>query len=383
MTVNVYRSDDAGAPSLSGTVGALITVLDALLINGYNSVSVTSITRSGSVATVTVSGGHGFRTDGSSAQAVISGAVETDYNGTFPITVTNTTVFTYTVPGTPTTPATGTILSKRAGAGFTKEFSGTNKAVYRAASGNQMRLRIDDTNATQARFVGYETMSDVDTGTGPFPTAAQISGGLYCRKSDTASAAVRSWIALSNGVSLFFLPYAASTGLTTPSPGDTSGHFFFGDITTYKSGDAYHTAIFGSISGGSGTGTLTDLSLITSACAGHYLARTHLQTGGAITAGKAVHGNYGTATQMATGLVSSVDPITGGIGLGFVEINETGVTATRGRLPGLWGPLVTNAGAYLDTLSGSGNLSGKTFLLVQSASANTAARVAFEISNTW
>lgn len=33
----IYRSDDASAPSLSGTAGSLITVLDAILVNGYGS----------------------------------------------------------------------------------------------------------------------------------------------------------------------------------------------------------------------------------------------------------------------------------------------------------------------------------------------------------
>jgi hypothetical protein len=35
MTVTIYRSSDASAPALSGTAGALITVLDAILVNGY------------------------------------------------------------------------------------------------------------------------------------------------------------------------------------------------------------------------------------------------------------------------------------------------------------------------------------------------------------
>jgi hypothetical protein len=35
MTVTVYRSTDASAPSMTGQVGALISVLDACLVNGY------------------------------------------------------------------------------------------------------------------------------------------------------------------------------------------------------------------------------------------------------------------------------------------------------------------------------------------------------------
>jgi len=76
--------------------------------------AVSSITRSGSTATVTLSGTPiDTYEDGDTVE--ILGAVETDYNGEFLITVITTTpsatVFTYTVPGTPSTPATGTITA--------------------------------------------------------------------------------------------------------------------------------------------------------------------------------------------------------------------------------------------------------------------------------
>ena len=66
----------------------------------------TSITRSGATATVTAVG-HGF----SSSQTVtIAGATEPEYNGAFVITVIDPDTFTYTVSGTPVTPATGAPL---------------------------------------------------------------------------------------------------------------------------------------------------------------------------------------------------------------------------------------------------------------------------------
>ena len=42
MPIKVYRSQDLGAPVLSGQIGQFITFLDAILVNGYNSVSVSS-----------------------------------------------------------------------------------------------------------------------------------------------------------------------------------------------------------------------------------------------------------------------------------------------------------------------------------------------------
>ena len=74
------------------------------------SFSVTLITRTLSVATVTTAAVHSMD---STNMIEISGANETAYNGTFQITVTGASTFTYVVTGTPDTPATGTIVYKK------------------------------------------------------------------------------------------------------------------------------------------------------------------------------------------------------------------------------------------------------------------------------
>jgi len=65
MTVPVkyFRSDDTGAPTLTGQAGSLISLLDACLINGYNTKTPSGIIRSGSTATVTFATAHGFRAE--------------------------------------------------------------------------------------------------------------------------------------------------------------------------------------------------------------------------------------------------------------------------------------------------------------------------------
>jgi hypothetical protein len=45
------------------------------------------------------------------SEVKIEGAIQNEYNGIYSITVTGVNSYTYTVSGTPTTPATGTILS--------------------------------------------------------------------------------------------------------------------------------------------------------------------------------------------------------------------------------------------------------------------------------
>ena len=67
--------------------------------------TISTLTSSGTTATVVTSSAHGLVT-GNRIQ--MSGAAQAPYNGTFVITVTNTTTFTYTLATTTTSPATGT-----------------------------------------------------------------------------------------------------------------------------------------------------------------------------------------------------------------------------------------------------------------------------------
>jgi hypothetical protein len=71
---------------------------------GNSSVAITSLTRASSTATAVTSDPHGLETGN---RVSVSGAVQTEYNVTAAITVTNPTTFTYTVAGAPLSPATG------------------------------------------------------------------------------------------------------------------------------------------------------------------------------------------------------------------------------------------------------------------------------------
>ena len=68
---------------------------------------ITSVTRASTTATVTTPKKHGLD-DGQ--KLILSGATQTEYNGEQTITVASPTTFTYTVSGSPATPATGTIV---------------------------------------------------------------------------------------------------------------------------------------------------------------------------------------------------------------------------------------------------------------------------------
>ncbi len=118
LTRNAATSGSGGT-TLTGTAGTVVSVGEPFTgTNGYTyetqanatiaatTLTILSITRSGTIATVTFLTDHGLA---SGNTPVMSGATPTEYNGTQTITVTSSTTFTFEVAGSPTTPATGTI----------------------------------------------------------------------------------------------------------------------------------------------------------------------------------------------------------------------------------------------------------------------------------
>lgn len=172
-TPTLYRSTDTSAPVLTGEVGKLIDLLDAILVDGYGS---------------------------------------------------------------------------KAAAGWTKPYSGTNKAAYRN-SGTQTFVRVVDDNARfgslgVAEVWGYSSMSDVDTGVGQFPTAANIGTDPTQRKqitkSITTDSTARKWAALATDKTLILCieqgdGYARTTWV-----------YFIGDYISFVPSDTSNFALFAS-----------------------------------------------------------------------------------------------------------------------------------------
>lgn len=80
------------------------------------SISVSSIIRSGVLVTVTTAADHGLASD---VPVTIAGATQTDYNGLQTINVTASNQFQYTITESPTSPATGTITASFTAASVT------------------------------------------------------------------------------------------------------------------------------------------------------------------------------------------------------------------------------------------------------------------------
>jgi len=322
-TVRYFNGTMAGAPSLANTAGSLISLLDACLVDGFGAVTLDSLAVAANVATATVSAGHNLAMVGETGPVVrISGATPSGLNGDWRVTITSTTTFTFATTGISDQTATGTITAKRAPAGFSKAFSGTNKAAYRSdeVAGTRLYVRIDDSATTSARIRGYEAMTDVDTGTGLFPTDAQISGGLYVYK---ASAANRVWALVSDGRIVYFFCDASGNGQYV-------GGFVFGDLASYVPGDAYGVVI---IASGSASGAHS-LHLVSST-SNSYLARRFDSIGGSLPSARYTHAK---SAYLGSGGDLYPAPTDLALHLWPVEVWDNTETS-RGLLPGCWNPV--------------------------------------------
>lgn len=340
MTSRMYKSSDASAPSLTGQVGSLVSLLDAVLVNGYGS---------------------------------------------------------------------------QTAAGWTKPYTATNKAVFRNSSSNGtgFYLDVDDSGpgaggAKEARMRGYETMSAVATGTGPFPTVAQMTNGIFKRKSATADATARPWYILADET-VFYL-FVESGDYTGPT---RTTAFGFGDFYSFKASDAYRCMIMGRTTENSSNSNAEYFPTInspygsnitSSTLAGHYLARTYNGVGSAIAFGKhtdAFAGGLGSngsgyaqpmgqsitnSGAVATNGMTYPSPADGGLYMAPVYLHHT--QALRGYLKGLWCPSHDAPLAHTDTFSGTGGMSSKTFMVMgiltgTDGNGGKGGQCFLETSNTW
>lgn len=392
MAIKIYRSTDLGAPTLSGQIGQFITFLDAILVNGYNSVSVTSLTRSGSTATATCAAPHGLSTGD---VALIAGAGQAGYNVEAVVTVVSGTIFTYDVANSPTSPATGTITAKRAPLGYTKAFTGSNKAAYRAndTAGLRHYLRVQDDGGTtggnrECRLWGYETMTDVDTGTGPYPTVAQSSNGYYQMKSSTTDVTQRSWLLLGDGkIFYLFVEYAGTASLGLSS----SGTFYatvFGDILSYKAGDLYGSVL------SAGTTANSTSSPAQSLGAQHTSITSPTSFSQCMNIARDFTGVLGSryVGLMASGLAAGMGftaymayphPIDNGYYINPIQVTQGVPPVIRGRMPGIYEGMhgrALNNGDIIENVQG---LMGRKFMMMYVNFVSQAGHLMVDITGPW
>lgn len=230
-----YDSTEPGAPTLNNAAGSLLEVLRACLINGFNLKSVTSIVVASGVATATAAT-HGY-TSKYGKLVRIAGAPEAGLNGDVqPLTV-DTNTFTYACPGVADGTYTGTITARRAPLDWLETHTGTNKAIFKSQDllATDHSLRVDDTStASMSRWLGIPTalITGIDSYSGEFPSAAQVSGGAYVQRGALNDATPKAWVVVGDARGFF---YAAR--VATASGVDRFAIYWFGDIEGFYAGD--------------------------------------------------------------------------------------------------------------------------------------------------
>lgn len=246
MSLPIYlHSGMAGAPSVQQLNGHMNALLNACLVNGFNTQSVSSATCASGVVTFNFGSAPGFNANDT---VTIAGASNSTVNGQFRVQSAASNQVLVAIPGVPDGAVGSTITLKFSPLGWTRPYSGTGIGVYRQGGGaaHKRFVRIYDNTATTESYFyarGYENMTAVSTGTGPFPTTAQQAGnGSSINFGAVAPPALMSWQVI--GTPRFF--YVATnwgadmTGTLSTFPAGQMMTYCFGELANvYKATDVY------------------------------------------------------------------------------------------------------------------------------------------------
>lgn len=269
----------------------------------------------------------------------------------------------------------------QAAAGWTEEFTATNVSVLRAPIGNRHYFRIADTFGAYASFFGYLTMTAAATGTGLVP------GTYHHAKSTVADASPRAWVVVADEKTVWMVSQAGTDAgwgsaqllgfgefkKTRPEWNDFNSFIWAGNTTAPGGANCSITAsnsatvalcTFKSLDGTQPLGT------VRRRCGLHH-SRTEGAYGGALS------GHPTTVIPSAS---------TGGILISPIACFSTTANyeegyALLGVFPGIYESLHSRPLVHMDTINGTGELAGKTFLAVNLGT--SISQVLFEISNTW
>ena len=380
-----FDSSQPGAPVLSGTAGALRTLLKACLVDGFGAGAVATLTVSGGIATATYAGAHPFKV-GYVAQ--FAGATPAGLNGNKVILSVTGTSVTFAAPGVPDGAATGTITSKAAPAGWQELFAGALANVIAlkpsVVEATGCVLRVDDTGTINARVRAYEAMSDISTGVGMTPLESQAAGGLWWPKSATANATARAWILVADARG-FYLAVA-------PAGGDRYTLLFAGDIASLKSGDAYGYLLTGNQADQTSASSVPDGCVgysHRSARTGAYLVRAYTAIGQSTAAQRlGAHHNGSTADVYAGtagySLGAYPNGANNGLLTGALELHAAGL---RGTLPGLLHPVQDCGTSFATgaTVDGTDDLAGRRLLAIRTGppAGGTVGTVFIDTTGNW
>lgn len=266
MPTFFFHSGMAGAPTNTNAAGSTLEIIRSCLVTGFNLKSVVSASVTSEVMTLTYAAPHGYedkvwlRLDGAAGGSITQRVT----------TAAGASTLTIPAPGFADGAVAGTLSTRVAAADWEEVFTGTLKAVFRSKvegpGSTRFYYRVSDAVlGAEARLRGFESMTDVDTGLGPFPSLAQVAGDganiVRCN-----SATVRGWWVVCDSRTVYggFANDSASNYWT----------LFFGDQMPFGSTDVFFASVIGAtdLSGNSihysaraanGTGTSREAAIRT------------------------------------------------------------------------------------------------------------------------
>lgn len=358
-----FDSTMTNAPTISA-ISYLSNILDACLVNGFDSVTLTSLVVADNVATATVS--HNFAMVGNTGMVItIAGATPSGLNGQWRIaSVPDSGHFTFSTSGISNQTATGTITAKRSPAGWDKPFTNGDNYCYRSLDTNSTRiyLRVGDSTSSQyPSLIMYETMSDANTGTGASTT-------FYTSKSNALNSTSRPWRCYADSKRVYLF-------IDSNSNGTYQSGFFFGDIISYMTNDCYNSMIIAHNIASSAAWYIYALDN----ASGSEISRSYTQIGSSIASRRYSNGRY------TVGIGNTGSPYPNPVDNGFhawpIEVWE-GNTTARGYLPGCWNPIHPYAQINDNTMiNGISQLNGHDIKVQSCCSASY--RCAMDIRGPW
>jgi hypothetical protein len=420
LPVKYFDSTMQGAPQLTNAWGCMTALLDAVLVTGFNLKSVSEITQSANIATASIAAGHLFQVG---QVVLIAGANQAEYNGEFKVLSVTGTTFTFSVAGSPVTPATGTMTCKAAPLGFEIAFTGTNKRAYRTPNvlSNRPFLRVDDgldpsyttTYAKYAKVTVAQGMSDIDTFVGArapydaaFPSRNEVGTGsattgfngwykwIYAMGASSYMAtipteSVRDWVLIGDDRGFYLFNTIEAGNLLTTHTQRTG--YCFSDFDSFRSVDGFNTLLAAhdfyyasnmSVLNYSTPGGFNDFPT-SSAYTGKILMRSHLQIGGNVRTRFCSLGTL--SSPMVSGRVTGVPWPNGpdySLLLHPVYLHQED-THLRGKLPGMM--FVHNNSPLFDKsrVTGVAGYPGREFILVDVTDSSLRCCVAFDLTGPW
>lgn len=271
-------------------------------------------------------------------------------------------------------------------AGWTKAYedAGNHLVAYQSGSGLQRYLYLNDAPTQVAEFRGYRSMSSISVGEDAFPAATSVT--VKCRKSVTANSTARPWICLATDKTFYLIIFGNQTTFGSFDGGDA--HFAFGEvIESIVPGSQFLTFILGA----SDTSTTSTTTTVQRQAFNYNFNNTFTSPIGMLEGRPAqvsaptrmVHTACVPWNEVLSGgssFPTYPDPATGKLlvarSMAMIESVYYGV----GYLPGLWVLCHPVSGfTSMDTFSGSGSISGRTFLIIKTG----AGGVVFETGGNW